>query len=201
MADKAKETPRIILASASPRRVDLLAQIGIFPHKIIPADIDERACKGELPVELAKRLAGEKAAFVAKNHPGSLIIAADTVVALGRRMLPKAETEEQARQCLAKLSGRRHRVIGGVSVIDADGIAHGRLVTTTVSFKRLEAAEIELYVASGEWHGKAGGYAVQGRAAAFVKKINGSYSNVVGLPLFEVSSLLAGLGFKPQTGD
>jgi len=197
MADKANVRHRLILASASPRRVELLAQIALFPDRIIAAEIDETPMKGELPADLARRLAREKARSVGAAHAGDVIVGADTVVALGRRILPKAETEAEARHCLGLLSGRRHRVVGGLCVIDGDGAAHLRLVTTAVAFKRLDAAEIEVYIASGEWHGKAGGYAVQGLAAAFVRKIVGSYSNVVGLPLFETASLLKGLGVTP----
>ncbi len=186
--------PRLILASASPRRLDLLAQIGIVPDAVDPADIDETPGKDESPVHHAARLAGEKARAVAARHPGAVVLAADTVVALGRRILPKAEDMETARRCLSRLSGRRHRVIGGVTVIAADGTERRRLVTSTVRFKRLEPAEIEAYAATGEWHGKAGGYAVQGRAAALIPWLDGSYSNIVGLPLFETARLLRAAG-------
>jgi septum formation protein len=193
MTDSEKETPRLILASASPRRVDLLAQIGIFPDKIVPADIDEVPLKNELPSALAQRLGAAKAAAVATGYPGDCILACDTVVAVGRRILNKAETEEEARRFLTLLSGRRHRVLGGLTIIDPDGKPHHRLVSTAVAFKRLEKAEIDAYIASDEWHGKAGGYAIQGRAAVFVRKIIGSHSNIVGLPLFETAQLLKGL--------
>jgi len=186
--------PRLILASASPRRLDLLAQIGIVPDAVDPADIDETPGKDESPVHHAARLADEKARAVAARHPGAVVLAADTVVALGRRILPKAEDPETARRCLSRLSGRRHRVIGGVTVIAADGTERRRLVTSTVRFKRLEPAEIEAYAATGEWHGKAGGYAIQGRAAALIPWLDGSYSNIVGLPLFETAQLLRAAG-------
>ncbi len=188
--------PRLILASASPRRADLLAQIKIIPDHIIAAEIDEEPRKGELPTELAARLAAAKALVVAGLHPGAVVIGADTVVALGRRILPKAEDAKTAEKCLKMLAGRRHRVIGGVTVIDANGKPHGRLVTTAVAFRNLDQGEIAAYIESGEWHGKAGGYAIQGLAAAYVRKIIGSYSNVVGLPLFETASLLKGLGWR-----
>jgi len=194
MADVGKKGPRLILASASPRRVSLLEQIQIVPDDIIPANIDEHPLKGELPAETARRLALEKARAVHGGNVGACIIGADTIVALGRRMLPKAENENQARLCLQMLSGRSHRVHGGLAIIDATGKELLRTVTTRVTFKRLESREIDLYVASGEWSGKAGGYAVQGLAAAFVSKISGSYTNIVGLPLFETASLLNGLG-------
>jgi septum formation protein len=188
--------PALVLASASPRRVDLLHQIGIVPGRIDPADIDETPLRDELPQVMAGRLAEQKARAVAERHPGSFVLAADTVVACGRRALPKAEDESTARKCLALLSGRRHRVLGGLCLIGPDGRIGRRLVTTTVTFKRLLPAEIEAYLASGEWHGKAGGYAIQGRAARFVRALSGSYSNVVGLPLFETGSLLDGLGWR-----
>ncbi len=187
--------PRLVLASASPRRRELLAQIGLVPAAIDPAAIDETPRKDELPAPHAARLAREKAEAIAARHPGAVILAADTVVACGRRILPKAETEAQARQCLALLSGRRHRVHGGVCVIGPDGKIAQRLVTTAVLFRRLADLDIARYLESGEWHDKAGGYAIQGRAAAFVRAINGSYSNVVGLDLFTVAALLRGLGF------
>lgn len=179
----------LVLASASPRRLDLLRQIGLEPAAIDPADTDETPAPAELPRRYALRMAMAKLAVVAPRHPGATVLAADSVVALGRRILPKAETEAEARQCLALLSGRRHRVLGGVAVGAAGGVKT-RLVETVVRFKRLEPSEIEDYVRSGEWRGKAGGYAIQGRAAAFVAFLSGSYSNVVGLPLFETAALL-----------
>ena len=188
--------PRFVLASASPRRLDLLAQIGIAPDLVDPADIDETPVRNELPRDHAARLADEKAQAVRTRHADAVILAADTVVALGRRILPKAEDAETARRCLAMLSGRRHKVIGGLVVIGAEGRTWRRLVTTSVKFKRLEKAEIDAYIDSGEWDGKAGGYAVQGRAAALIPWIEGSWSNVVGLPLYETAQLLrsAGIG-------
>ncbi len=196
----ANTRPRLILASASPRRVDLLAQINIYPDKIIAADIDETPRKGELPSALASRLAFAKASAVAQDNPGAIVIGADTVVAVGRRILPKAEDAITAETCLKMLAGRRHRVYGGLAIIDTDGKSHSRLVTTAVAFRNLDQGDIAAYIQSGEWHGKAGGYAIQGLAAAYVRKIIGSYSNVVGLPLFETSSLLKGLGIFPATG-
>lgn len=192
-----RPTPnRLVLASASPRRLDLLRQIGIEPDAVDPAEIDETPRPAEPPDRVAVRLAEEKARAVAVRHPGCFILGADSVVACGRRMLPKAESEDDARRCLALLSGRRHRVIGGVCVITPDGSPHARRVTTAVIVKRLTPREVDDYVACGEWRGKAGGYAVQGRAGAFVTRINGSYFNVVGLPLYETLTLLEGLGYR-----
>lgn len=190
--------PRLILASASPRRLDLLRQLGVVPDAVQAADIDETPRKRELPRDLAKRLARAKATRVAEalaTDESALVIGADTVVACGRRILPRAETEAEARRCLSLLSGRRHRVFGGICMVDAAGRARLRVVETRVAFKRLSDTEIAAYIASGEWHGKAGGYAIQGRAAGFVEWINGSYSNVVGLALFETRALLQGAGF------
>lgn len=192
--------PPLVLASASPRRRELLARIGLVPTVCDAADIDETAARGELPRDLAKRLALAKGTEVAKRHAGAFVLAADTVVARGRRILPKAEDEDAARRCLALLSGAWHRVHTGVSVIDTRGQVHGRLVETRVRMKRLSAAEIDAYIAGGEWRGKAGGYAIQGRAAAFIPEIKGSYSNVVGLPLYETYTLLSGLGFPALAG-
>ena len=176
----------------------LLAQIGIKPEHIGPADIDETPKSGETPRELARRLASEKATAVLTHIPENedwVILAADTVVAQGRRILPKAETQETAKACLKLLSGRAHRVFSGVCLI-YKGKSMLRVADTRVVMKRLSAEEITTYLDSQEWLGKAGGYAIQGRADAFVKSLNGSYSNVVGLPLYETSSLLAGIGFK-----
>lgn len=186
-----------VLASSSPRRRDLLAQIGFVPDAIVPAEIDETALPREPPARMARRLARAKAEAVAAAHPGALVLGADSVVAAGRRALPKAETAEEARACLTLLSGRRHRVHAGVCAIAPDGRRAERLVTTIVTFKRLTAAEIEGYLATGEWRGKAGGYAIQGRAGAFVRFLAGSYSAVVGLPVMETAALLGGLGFPP----
>ncbi|MEI8396123.1 MAG: Maf family nucleotide pyrophosphatase [Rhodospirillaceae bacterium] len=188
--------PPLVLASASPRRVELLRQIGITPAVIDPAELDERPLKRELPAQHAARLAAAKAAAVALRHPGALVLGADTVVACGRRILPKAETEAEARDCLALLSGRRHRVYGGVALLGPDGRQLTRLVQSDVTFKVLSASELHSYLDSGEWHGKAGGYAIQGRAAAYIRRIGGSYSNIVGLPLFEVAGLLGGFGLR-----
>ncbi len=185
-----------MLGSASPHRRELLRQIGVVPDAVDPADIDETPSRQELPPTHAARLARAKAEAVAARHPGAFVLAADTVVARGRRILPKAETEAEARRCLELLSGARHRVHGGLAVIAPDGRAAHRLVTTQVAFKRLSAPELDRYLADREWHGKAGGYAIQGRAAIFVRWLNGSYSNVVGLPLFETHALLSGLGYR-----
>ncbi len=190
------DRPRLILASESPRRRDLLKQIGIVPDKIISPHVDETARPQEKPAALAGRLAEAKARAIAASAPGCLVLGADTIVACGRRVLPKSADADDARRSLTLLSGRRHRVFGGVCISGGDAQARHRLVTTIVSFKRLEAGEIEQYIASDEWRGKAGGYAVQGRAAVFVDKIIGSYSNVVGLPLFETAALLHGLGYS-----
>ncbi len=188
--------PRFILASASPRRLELLRQIGLEPDLIDPAEPDETPLPRETPRQLARRLACDKARLVAARHAEAVVLGADTVVACGRRVLPKPQDAAAARRCLEILSGRRHTVSGGVCVVDARGRAHVRLVTTLVRFKRLEAREIEIYLASGEWRDKAGGYAIQGRAAALVRWINGSYGNVVGLPLYETTALLAGAGVR-----
>ena len=187
---------RLVLASASPRRRELLTQIGWPPDAVDAADLDETPLKRELPAELAMRVAEAKLDAVAGRHPDAFVLAADTVVALGRRMLPKAETAAEAEACLARLSGRRHRVIGGIAVRAPDGTRRRRLVTTVVAFKRMTEAEIAAYAASGDWRGKAGGYAIQGGAAAYVTQIRGSYSNVVGLGLAETYALLSGLGFR-----
>lgn len=189
-------TQPLVLASASPRRLDLLRQIGIVPDRIDPADLDEAPLKGELPAAHVDRLAAAKARAVQPRHPGAFILAADTAVACGRRILPKAEDAATARACLALLSGRRHRVYGGVALIAPSGEMALRRVVSQVAFKRLSAPELEAYLASGEWHGKAGGYAIQGRAAALIAWLSGSYSNVVGLPLFETAQLLAGRGYR-----
>lgn len=186
----------LVLASGSPRRRELLRQIGIDPTHIDPPHIDEMPRRGELPVAYAGRMARAKLAEIAPRHPGAWVLAADTVVACGRRILPKAETEQQARDCLKLLSGRRHRVLGGIAVASPEGRIAARLVATTVALKRLTAKEIEAYLASGDWRGKAGGYAIQGHAAAFIPWINGSYSNVVGLSLSDVSAMLTGLGWR-----
>jgi septum formation protein len=187
---------RLILASASPRRLELLAQIGITPDDVRPADIDETPLARELPRQHAARLAIGKAREIAGSESGVWILGADTVVGVGRRILPKAEDEATARRCLELLSGRAHRVFGGVAIISPDGTVNERLVVTRVKFKRLSRQEMQRYLACGEWQGKAGGYAIQGRAAAFIAGINGSYSNVVGLPLYETAALISGLGWE-----
>jgi septum formation protein len=182
----------LVLASASPRRLDLLRQVGLAPDLVDPADIDETPRRQELPAPHALRLAREKAEAVARRHPGAFVLGADTVVACGRRILPKTDDEAMARSCLALLSGRRHRVHGGIALVDPSGRVTQRRVETIVAFKRLTEAELAAYLAAGEWHGKAGGYAIQGQAALFVRFLAGSYSNVVGLPLFETAALLQG---------
>jgi septum formation protein len=183
----------LILASASPRRVQLLAMLGITPAAIIPADIDETPLTNELPLAYARRIAEGKARKIAAAHPAQTILSADTVVTLGRRILGKAEDETTARTYLSLLSGRRHRVITCVCVIDAAGMLRSKTVTSIVRFSQLTPAIITDYIASEEWRGKAGGYAIQGRAAAFIPFLSGSHSNVVGLPLFETATLLLGL--------
>ena len=190
--------PPLVLASASPRRRALLEQIGYAADVVEPAALDEAVLPGEGPEAHAARLAQAKASAVSARHPGAFILGADTVVACGRRILGKAETEESARHCLALLSGRRHRVYGGVTAIDPAGRAVSRLVRTAVTFKRLSEEETAAYLAGGEWRGKAGGYAIQGRAAAFVRFVGGSYTNVVGLPVHETYQLLVGLGLLPR---
>ena len=188
--------PRLVLASASPRRCDLLIQIGMTADVVMPANVEEAPHKSELPAKLARRLSLAKADKVAADYADAFVLGADTVVACGRRILPKAESDSEAYSCLTMLSGRRHRVYGGVTVVSPGGIKRTRVVTTVVSFKSLSKKEIDIYLASGEWQGKAGGYAIQGRAASFVRFISGSYTNVVGLPVFEVAQLLTGLGYK-----
>ena len=187
-----------VLASGSTRRRDLLRQIGIEPSIIDPPHIDEHHGPRELPAAYARRMAREKLAAIAPRHPGCWVLAADTVVACGRRILPKAESESQARECLALLSGRRHRVLGGIAVAAPDGRRAERVVTTIVAVKRLTPREIDSYLTTGDWHGKAGGYAIQGHAAAFIPGINGSYGNVVGLSLNDTVAMLSGLGWRAK---
>ena len=184
----------LILASASPRRVELLARLGVVADVIDPADIDEAPGKAETPRVHAERLARAKCTAVAARHPGAVVIAADTVVGVGRRILPKAEDEATARACLALLSGRRHRVFTAVAVADAGGTIRQKLSETIVIFHRLDAADIEALIAAGDWRGKAGGYALQGASEAFVRFIGGSWSGVVGLPLAETRTLLKASG-------
>jgi septum formation protein len=192
--DGAAVPPRLVLASASPRRRDLLAQVGILPDAVDPAEVDENPLSRELPRPHALRLARAKAEAVAGRAPHAFVLAADTVVACGRRILGKPEDPEEAERWLRLLSGRRHRVVTAVALARNDDV-RVRAVETAVRFKRLSDAEIRGYLASGDWEGKAGGYAIQGRAAAFVPWIGGSYSNVVGLPLTETLGLLHGAGF------
>ncbi len=190
------KSPELVLASGSPRRLALLAQAGLVPAKVVPADVDETPLPGELPRACALRLARLKAGKAARLRSGerAVFLAADTVVACGRRILPKAEKDDDVRACLERLSGRRHTVVTAIAALGADSAVRTRLVETRVSFKRLTNDEIALYVRCGEGLGKAGGYAIQGRAESFVRYINGSYSNVVGLPLLETVSLLKGCG-------
>jgi septum formation protein len=190
--EQAKQT--LVLASESPRRKALLAQAGVSPALIVPAGIDESVLKNEAPRDHARRLAAQKARAVADRHQG-FVLAADTVVALGRRILPKAEDDDAVRQCLKLLSGRRHQVMTAVALVTPEGKLRQRLVTTRVSFLRLTQRQIEDYVDCREGVGKAGGYAIQGRAEIFVKALSGSYSNVVGLPLAETMALLLGSGW------
>lgn len=193
---------KLVLASASPRRVELLQQAGIEPDRLIPADIDETPLKAEHPRSLAKRLAHAKAEKALRRlredgeAGNAFVLAADTVVAVGRRILPKTEYADEASNCLRLLSGRSHRVYTGICLFTPAGKLRQRLVETRVRFKRLSREELESYLATGEWRGKAGGYAIQGLAGTFVVKLVGSYSNVVGLPLYETVSLLAGDGYE-----
>jgi septum formation protein len=187
---------RLVLASASPRRLDLLRQIGLIPDAVEPADVDETPHHDETPRQLALRLARAKAALVAGRQADAHVLAADTVVAVGRRVLPKAEDDDQVRACLKLLSGRAHKVLTGVAAVAPDGRSAARLIESRVHFKRLSEADVAAYIACGEGVGKAGGYAIQGHAGALVMSLQGSYSGVVGLPLYETANLLAGLGFR-----
>ncbi|EQB30922.1 Maf family protein [Sphingobium ummariense] len=186
---------RLILASASPRRLDLLTHIGVTPDAVDPADIDETPLKAELPRPYAARMAAEKAAIIAARHPGCLVLSGDTVVAAGRRILPKTEAESEAYTCFELLSGRRHRVFSAVTLIDVEGRARHRVSDNVVVFKRLDRSEIDAYLASGEWRGKAGGYAIQGLAAGLIRTIQGSHSAIMGLPLYETRALLRAVGY------
>ena len=188
---------RLVLASASPRRRELLGRIGLSPDEIAPADIDETEDPGELPGDLALRLAVEKGRAVAPRHSGAVVLSADTVVGVGRRILPKTETREEAAACLRLLSGRSHRVFTGVAVTAPGGTERSRLVETRVKVKRLSDLETEAYLASGEWRGKAGGYGIQGAFEGFIHQIVGSYANVVGLPLYETRCLLEAAFGRP----
>ena len=189
--------PELVLASASPRRIELLALIGIKPDRIDPADIDETPERDETPSRLAVRLARSKAGVVATRSPDAVVLAADTVVAVGRRLLEKAADEAEVTRFLTLLSGRNHRVFTGVAV-SHQGRTTSRVVDTRVSFKVLSPAEIADYVAGGDWRGKAGGYGIQGPAGAFVTRIVGSYPAVMGLPLFETVNLLSGAGWRRE---
>ena len=191
----APQSPHLILASASPRRLSLLAQIGITPDEVIPADINEDPIAGELPRAHALRLATEKAIAISGAHPGSIVLGSDTVVGVGRRILPKTEMRDEAEYCLNLMSGRAHRVFTAVAVVDIDGIVRTRLSETRVKFKRLSDAEMADYLDSGEWQGKAGGYGIQGKAGSYIQHLSGSYTGVVGLPLFETRNLLTGAGY------
>tara|TARA_X000000950_G_scaffold28506_1_gene30665 strand:- start:1670 stop:2281 length:612 start_codon:yes stop_codon:yes gene_type:complete len=188
--------PKLVLASASPRRLDLLAQIGIVPDQVLATDIDEAPHRGELPADYARRMAHEKASAAGEFDlpEGAIVLAGDTVVARGRMILPKAEAEAEARRCLDLLSGRRHRVLGGIALRLGDGRLVSRLVTSRVTMKRLTADEIDSYIGTGDWQGKAGGYAIQGPAAAFIRHIDGSYSNIVGFSLYDIAAMLRGNG-------
>lgn len=193
MADRA----RLVLASASPRRLALLRQIGVEPDAVVAADADETELPGELPRDYVLRVALAKAAVIRAVETASLVLAADTAVACGRRILPKTEDEAAARMCLELMSGRAHRVFSGIALISPEGIARSRVVETRVKVARLEAQDIAAYVASGEWRGKAGGYAIQGLFSKHVISIVGSYSNIVGLPLYETANLLKGSNWRP----
>ncbi len=190
--------PSLILASASPRRRELLARLGVHPERIIAPDIDETPTPGELPRLYAQRMAREKACAAYASHAAGAahVLAGDTVVAVGRRILPKTEDEADARRCLGLLSGRRHRVFSAITLMAPDGTLRERLGETAVRMKRLSSEEIEAYLTCGEWRGKAGGYAIQGRAEALIPWFQGSYSGIVGLPLFETRALLVAAGFR-----
>ena len=193
---KSSAAPALVLASASPRRLDLLRQVGLEPDRVDPADLDETPRARETPRRLALRLAEAKAAAAAGRAPDAYVLGADTVVTLGLRLLGKAEDEAEARAWLRLLSGRAHRVFTGVAVIAPSGRRAMRVAEARVHFKRLTEQEIDGYLASGEWRGKAGGYAIQGRAGGFVIAVQGSYSAIIGLPLYETRMLLEGLGYR-----
>lgn len=196
-----RKNPPLILASASPRRRDLLATLYVRPDGISPADIDESVLSGELPRPYGQRVARQKAQKIYTDRQESgqaptIILAADTVVGVGRRILPKTETEDEARMCLALMSGRAHRVFTAVAIIDAEGMLREKCVETRLKMKRLSEDEIKFYLKSGEWNGKAGGYGIQGYAGAFITHLSGSYSNVVGLPVAETRNLLLASGYQ-----
>ena len=187
----------LILASASPRRLDLLRQIGITPHEIVPPEVDETPLPVERPADFARRMAVEKCRNVQDSYPASWVLAADTVVSVGRRILGKAADEGEAKAYLKLLSGRRHAVFGAIAVGTPEAAIRSRLIKTVVSFKKLHQSEIDTYLETGEWRDKAGAYAIQGSAAVFVRQLNGSYTNVVGLSLFETWNMLSGMGWRP----
>lgn len=186
---------RLVLGSASPRRLQLLAQVGVTPDRVDPADIDETARKDETPRLLVRRLAGEKAAAVAARHPDAFVLGADTIVAVGTRVLGKPEDETDARRMLRLLSGRNHKVLTGVAVIAPGGRSASRIVESRITFKRLTLDEIDSFIASSDWDDAAGGYKIHQRAGAFVTNLQGSFTGVVGLPLYETLALLTGLGW------
>ncbi len=186
---------RLVLGSASPRRLQLLAQVGVTPDRVDPADIDETARKDETPRLLVRRLAGEKAAAVAARHPDAFVLGADTIVAVGTRVLGKPEDETDARRMLRLLSGRNHKVLTGVAVIAPGGRSASRIVESRITFKRLTSDEIDSFIASSDWDDAAGGYKIHQRAGAFVTNLQGSFTGVVGLPLYETLALLTGLGW------
>lgn len=194
-SETSTDRPPLVLASASPRRVDLLARIGVVPDRVAPVELDETPRQAELPRLLAQRLARAKAEAAQALHPGALVLAADTVVGVGRRILGKPADAAEARRFLGLISGRRHRVMTGVCLIRPDGRRSERLVTSILAFQRLTEAQVAAYLDSGEWQGVAGGYRIQGRAEMFVRFLSGSHSNVVGLPLFETAQLLRGAGW------
>jgi len=188
-----QNSPNLILASASPRRRELIARLGVTPSSVSPAEIDETPMRAELPRDYAKRIAREKALAVSADE---YVLAGDTVVAVGRRILPKADTEASAEECLQLLSGRRHRVLSAIALKSPNGEVREKLSETIVRFKRLSQDEIAAYLSSGEWDGKAGGYAIQGAAEGLIAWIQGSHSGVVGLPLYETRALLKAAGFE-----
>jgi septum formation protein len=189
----------LILASASPRRLELLKQAGITPDHVIPADIDETPLKGELPRAYVERMAVEKAQAIHAQKADGLVLASDTSVVLGRKILGKAETEDEARAFLKSMSGRRHKVLTSIAVVTPEGVTRSKVVVSNIKFKRLSPEDINQYIASNEWQGKAGAYGIQGMAAVFVSFISGSYTGVVGLPLFETVSLLKGAGYAQKS--